>query len=68
MCTSKVKHTPWQLATATPTPALQKTSKSPLQGTKYVKDWIANLSFRHATMWAGDDKAKVRDPGPVSNQ
>ncbi|KIY93941.1 triacylglycerol lipase-like protein [Monoraphidium neglectum] len=29
------------------------------QGTKYVKDWIANLSFRHATMWAGDDKAKA---------
>lgn len=31
------------------------------QGTKHVRDWVANLSFRHATMWH-DDKAKVCVP------
>jgi hypothetical protein len=29
------------------------------QGTKQVRDWAANLSFRHATMWHGG-KGEVR--------
>ncbi|KAI8475644.1 MAG: hypothetical protein J3K34DRAFT_41396 [Monoraphidium minutum] len=28
------------------------------QGTKHVRDWVANLSFRHSTMWNADDSAK----------